>query len=116
MKRVHDVTGENFSREVFFSPIPVVVDVYASWCGPCRAVTPLLENLADLYAGKVKFLKVNIDDQPDIAEIYGVQAVPTLLFFNNGELVDRIAGIPPLQTMLANLDALTVRPIRRLGL
>jgi thioredoxin len=109
MSRVQRVTAENFSREVFFSPVPVVVDAFADWCGPCRAIAPLLENLAELHSGKIKFLKVNIDEEPDVAELYGVEAVPTLLFFQNGKLIDRVAGIPPMPSFLAKLDTLARR-------
>ena len=106
MKRVQQVTAADFSREVFFSPVPVVVDVFADWCPPCRAIAPVLENLASVYAGKVKFLKANLDEEPEIAEVYRVEAVPTLLFFQNGEVVDRVAGIPPMPTLVAKLDAM----------
>jgi thioredoxin-like negative regulator of GroEL len=69
MSRLRQVTADDFSREVFFSPVPVVVDVYADWCGPCRAIAPLLEKLAEHYDGRVKFVKVNIDTDPDVAEL-----------------------------------------------
>lgn len=115
MKRIQQVSSADFSREVFFSPVPVVVDVFADWCPPCRAIAPVLENLAGVYAGKVKFLKANIDEEPEIAEVYRVEAVPTLLFFQNGELVDRIAGIPPMADFLAKLDAMARQPTQQAG-
>ncbi|MBN9121381.1 MAG: thioredoxin [Planctomycetes bacterium] len=110
MQRVQSVTAAEFSREVLFSPVPVVVDVYADWCGPCRALAPLLEKLAERYAGAVKFVKVNLDEEPEVAEVYRVEAVPTLLFFRNGQFADRVTGIPPAQAMLAKLDDLARRP------
>ena len=109
MKRVQSVTAAEFSREVLFSPIPVVVDVYADWCGPCRALAPLLEKYAELYDREVKFVKVNLDEEPDVADVYRVEAVPTLLFFQNGELRDRITGIPPMQALFTRLDDLAGR-------
>lgn len=109
MKRVRVLTAAEFSREVLLSPVPVVVDVYADWCGPCRALAPLLEKYAELYDGEVKFVKVNLDSEPDVAGVYRVEAVPTLLFFQDGELRDRITGIPPVQAMLTKLDDLARR-------
>ena len=79
MKRVQNVTAADFGREVLFSPVPVVVDVYADWCGPCRSLAPLLEKYAELYAGEVKFVKVNLDEEPEVAEVYrGWSAGPGL--------------------------------------
>ncbi|MCI0701680.1 MAG: thioredoxin domain-containing protein [Planctomycetia bacterium] len=109
MKRVQEVTAVDFGREVLFSPTPVVVDVFAAWCGPCRALAPLLEKYAELYSGEVKFVKVNLDAEPEVAEVYRVEAVPTLLVFQTGELIDRVTGIPPTQLMLTKLDDLTRR-------
>lgn len=116
MKRVREVAAADFSREVLFSALPVVVDVYADWCGPCRALAPLLERYAELYVGEVKFVKVNLDAAPDIAEVYRVDAVPTLLIFRDGRPVDRLTGIPPTRAMLTRLDDLARRTgPRRLG-
>ena len=110
MRRVQNVTAADFGREVLFSPVPVIVDVYADWCGPCRALAPLLEKLAERYAGAVRFVKANLDEEPEVAEVYRVEAVPTLLFFQNGQLIDRVTGIPPAQTLVTKLDALARRP------
>jgi len=112
MKHVQAVTAATFSRDVFFSPLPVVVDVYANWCGPCRALAPVLEKYAELYEGQVKFLKVNLDEEPDVAEVYRVEAVPTLLLFQNGRVVDRITGLPTPQSLRDKLERLT-RPASR---
>jgi thioredoxin 1 len=106
MQRVQQLTAADFSREVYFSPVPVVVDVFADWCGPCRALAPVLEQLAGRYQGRVKFVKVNLDEEPDVARVFRVESVPTLLFFQNGELRDRVAGIPSSQWMIAKLDEL----------
>jgi thioredoxin 1 len=103
---VPQVTARDFAREVFFSPVPVVVDVYADWCGPCRALAPLLERLAQAYAGRVKFLKANLDDDTEIAEVYRVEGVPTLLIFQDGRLTDRVVGLSDLRALVAKLDRL----------
>ncbi len=106
MSRARKVTADNFSREVLFSPVPVVVDVAADWCGPCRALAPLLHRLADRYAGRIKFLTVNIDEDPEVAEVYGVQGVPTLLFFRDGRPADRVVGLTHPRELVAKLDRL----------
>lgn len=99
MAKVQQVTAHDFSREVFFSPTPVVVDIYADWCTPCRTLAPLLEQWAKQFEGKVKFLKVNVDEEADIAEIYRVETIPTLLLFKDGQLVKKITGIPSKQDL-----------------
>ena len=106
MSQVRKVTAEDFAREALFSPAPVVVDVYADWCGPCRALAPLLERLAEAYRGRVKFLKVNIDEAPDVADVYRVDGVPTLLFFRDGLLTDRLVGLSDPRGLVAKLDRL----------
>jgi thioredoxin len=106
MSLVRKVTAEDFSREVFFSSVPVVVDVYADWCGPCRALAPLLERLAETYASRVKLLKVNIDEDPEVAEVYRVQGVPTLLVFKDGQLIDRVVGLADPRALVAKFDRL----------
>ena len=113
MKRVQQVSAADFAREVLFSPLPVVVDVYADWCGPCRALGPVLAKCAALYEGEVKFVKVNLDEEPDVAQVYRVEAVPTLLFFQRGELRDRVTGLPHPQAMVAKLDDLACRDDHR---
>ena len=109
MARVTDVATATFSEQVLASPIPVVVDVYANWCGPCRALAPLLETYAGLYASEVKFVKVDIDGSTEIAEYFGVSAVPTLLFFRDGRAVGRLDGLPRTETVLTALDDLARR-------
>ena len=106
MSRVREVTAGEFPREVCFSPVPVVVDVYADWCGPCRAIAPLLERLAEFYAGRVKFLKVNIDDDPEVAGVYRVEGVPILLLFRDGQATDRVVGLADPRALVAKIDRL----------
>lgn len=85
-------TDENFETEVLKSDTPVLVDFFAEWCGPCKMLAPIMEELAKEYKGKWKIGKVDIDASPKLAEKYGVQSIPTLKFFKNGELVDEAIG------------------------
>lgn len=86
-------TGENFQTEALKASLPVLVDFYADWCGPCKMLAPVVEALATEYEGKVKIGKLNVDQAPDIAEAYNVMSIPTLLFFKQGEVVNKIVGV-----------------------
>ena len=86
-------TDENFSKEVLSSDIPVLVDFYADWCGPCKMLAPVIEALAEEYEGKVKVGKLNVDNAPDTAQNYGIMSIPTLLYFKNGEIVNKSIGV-----------------------
>ena len=98
------LTQENFSQQVLQSPGPVLVDFWAEWCGPCKMIAPLLDELADEYDGKVKIGKVNIDEQQNLAAEYGVRAIPTLLVFHHGEVADQIVGARSKRDLKASLD------------
>ena len=101
------LTQENFAQQVLQSPTPVLVDFWAEWCGPCKMIAPLLDELADEYDGKVKIGKVNIDEQQSIAAEYGIRAIPTLLVFNKGQVADQIVGARSKRDLKASLDRVT---------
>jgi thioredoxin 1 len=107
MKLVKEVTQQQFEMEVLDATSPVLVDVYAPWCGPCRMLAPLLEAVAADYADRVKVVKLNVDDAPDLAGRFQISGVPTLLFFQNGRVVDRLVGVPSVRTLRAKLDVMT---------
>jgi thioredoxin len=89
------ITEQNFDAEVLSSDIPVLVDFWAEWCGPCRMIAPALEELSSDFAGRVKIAKVNIDDLPQIAASYGVRSIPTLAIFKKGKVADMRVGASP---------------------
>lgn len=100
------VTTTDFDQEVLKSSVPVLIDFWAVWCGPCKMIAPHVDALAAEYAGKVKVFKVNVDEEPDIAGKYGIMSIPTLMFFNEGKLVDQIVGAVPKSAIAAKLEGL----------
>ena len=88
-----EVSDESFESEVLKAEKPVLVDFWAPWCGPCRAIAPVIEELVKEYGDKVKFAKCNVDDNPVTPGQYGIKAIPTLIFFNGGKVVDQITGM-----------------------
>ena len=102
---VIEFTDTNFNTEVIKSEQPVLVDFWAPWCQPCRAITPLINELAGEYAGSVKVGKLNIDDSPHSAESFGVSSIPTLMVFKGGQVVSRFQGIQPKHRLQEALDA-----------
>jgi len=103
---VVDVSDQNFENEVIKSALPVLVDLWAPWCGPCRMVGPVIEKLAEEYEGKAKFFKLNVDENQQTAAKYSVMSIPTLLFFKNGERADTVVGAVSEQVLKPKLDAL----------
>lgn len=86
---------DNFENEVINSEIPVLVDFWATWCGPCRMIAPIIEEIAEEYAGKIKVGKVNVDEQEELAIKFGISSIPTLLLFKNGQVVKKTLGYMP---------------------
>ena len=105
-KRYVTFTDENFRREVLESNEPVLVDFWASWCGPCRVLGPVVEELAAEYEGKVKIGKLNVDENPASAQQFGIRSIPTVLFFENGKVVDQSIGAVPKGALAERLTSL----------
>ena len=101
------LTEENFQSEVLESTQPVVVDFWAVWCGPCRAIAPVIEELAVEFEGLAKVGKLDVDDNPSIAMQYGIRSIPTLLFFKNGQVVDQVVGVTSKDVISEKLEALS---------
>jgi len=98
-------TDENFQQEVLESDIPVLVDFYADWCGPCKMIAPIIEELAKEYEGKLKIGKINVDEEVKTTEKYRVMSIPTLILFKNGAPVDTVIGAVPKKTLQDKLEA-----------
>jgi thioredoxin 1 len=105
MSSLPEFTDENFRKEVLESSTPVLVDFWAPWCGPCRMIAPLIDQLAAENSGAVKVGKLNIDNSPGSAQTYGVVSIPTLMLFQNGQVVDRFVGVQPKAKLQEALDA-----------
>ena len=105
MGNVAELTDDRFAQEVLQSSMPVLVDFWAPWCGPCRQITPMIEELARENADSVKVVKVNVDDSPGSAQQYGVMSIPTLIVFKNGTISDRFVGVVPKSKLQQALDA-----------
>ncbi|MBW4483553.1 MAG: thioredoxin [Tildeniella torsiva UHER 1998/13D] len=100
------LTADNFEAEVMQSDVPVLVDFWAAWCGPCRIMNPIVEELAETFAGRAKVAKLNVDEEDALALQYHVMAIPTLIFFQNGERVDTVEGVVAKDDLVARLEAL----------
>jgi thioredoxin 1 len=103
---VTEINDQNFDSEVIKSTIPVAVDFWAPWCGPCRALAPITEKLSEAYAGKVKFCKINVDENPEMAGKYKVMSIPLVLFFKAGVQKDSSLGLVPEAALKAKIQAL----------
>ena len=100
------VTSATWEQEVLKAPGLVLIDFWAVWCGPCRMVAPIVDEISKEYAGKLKVLKLNTDENPDIASKYRIMGIPTLMFFKNGQTVDQIVGAVPKAQLKSKVDAL----------
>jgi thioredoxin len=105
MAKALEVTDNTFEQEVLQSTQPVLVDFWAVWCGPCRAVAPIVEELAGEYEGRLKVMKLDVDDNPRTASAYGVQSIPTLLVFKDGKPAERIIGAVPKKVIADKLQS-----------
>ncbi len=103
---VTEVKEDNFKETVLDSELPVLVDFWAPWCGPCRMVAPVVEEIAQQYEGKVKVVKLNTDENPEIASQYGIRSIPTLMIFKGGEKIDMVVGAVPKTTLSNTLEQL----------
>ena len=103
---VPDFTDDNFEQEVMKSEIPVVVDLWADWCAPCRAIAPALDELVNESGGAIGLAKVNVDEQPGLAARYGIRSIPTILFMKGGKVLDQVIGAVPKTQLRKKLDAI----------
>ena len=104
-EKIANLTTDNFKATVAAATTPLLVDFWAPWCGPCKAIAPILEELAVEFDGKVKIAKVNIDDNDSIAAEYGIRAIPTMLLFKNGQVAEQLVGMMPKAAIKAKLTA-----------
>ena len=99
------ITGETFDQEVLKSDLPVLVDFWAEWCGPCRMIGPIVEEIAEELQGKLKVAKVNVDDAPDLAGNYQVMSIPTLFIFKGGQVVEQVIGVMSKDQLLTKINS-----------
>jgi thioredoxin 1 len=103
---VNDLTDKEFEKEVIKSDLPVLIDLWAPWCGPCRMIAPVVESLSEKYSGKLKFFRLNIDENPQTPSRYRVMSIPTLMFFKDGAAVDMVVGAVPEKVITPKIEAL----------
>ena len=103
---IGQVSAQNWQAEVASSNVPVLVDFWAEWCGPCKAIAPVLDELSAELAGKLKIVKVNVDESPDLAQQFGIRSIPTLLVFKAGTIAGQMVGAMPKAALKAKLESL----------
>jgi thioredoxin 1 len=106
MSKVLEVTDDTFQSTVLESPIPAVVDFWATWCPPCRILGPIVEELSGEYDGKALICKIDVDDNQGLAQKYGIMSIPTVLFIKDGEIKEQVVGALPKEQLAAKIDAL----------
>jgi thioredoxin 1 len=104
MSSANPVTDATFKDEVLDSELPVLVDFWAPWCGPCRMVAPVVDEISQQYAGRIKVVKMNTDENPEVASTYGIRSIPTLMIFKGGSRVDMVVGAVPKTTLATTLE------------
>ena len=102
--RLVEITDTNFEEEVLKSDVPVLVDFWAPWCGPCAIVAPAVEEIAEKYGGKLKVCKLNVDEAPRTASEYGIMSIPTLAVFENGKMVEKQIGVAPMSKLESMIE------------
>lgn len=105
------VTDSSFKEEVLDSDVPVLVDFWAAWCGPCRMIAPVVEELAGEFAGRAKVVKMDVDQNTETPMQYGIRSIPTLLFFKDGQVADQLVGVSPKKDLVDRLDALVAQAV-----
>ena len=105
MSNVLELNGENFESEVVNSDVPVLVDFWAPWCGPCKMIGPVIEELAGEFDGKAKIGKVNVDNNQDLAARFGIKGIPTVMLFKGGESINNFVGVRPKEDLTAAINA-----------